>query len=184
MLVVLRAPAGPEATAPLVVPAAMAVLTRQRRWLQPLCIAYLLFALAVVGTWYWPALETWLPAWLARLIYPIDKTNIDILRFVHFLAVAWLVRLVVPVDASFLKWRVFEPFRRCGEQSLLIFCLGTFLALSGQVIVSHFEESLLSQVGVSIGGIVIMCCAAYVATWFKGGGPARGRMPTTAGAML
>ena len=78
----------------------------------------------------------------------------------------------VPIpDAAFLRWRVFEPMRRCGEQSLLIFCLGTFLALSGQVIVSHFEESLLSQVLVSVGGILIMCAAAYAAAWFKGGGP-------------
>ncbi len=39
-----------------------------------------------------------IPAWIARQIYPIDKTNIDILRFLHFLALAWLVRLVVPAD--------------------------------------------------------------------------------------
>ena len=108
---------------------------------------------------------------MGRIIYPIDKTNVDILRFMHFLALAWLVRLAVPADARFLKWPVFVPMRRCGEQSLLIFCLGTFLALSGQVIVSHFEESLLSQVLVSVGGILIMCAAAYSAAWFKGGGP-------------
>lgn len=162
----------------------LAWLDRWRWPLAVLAVSYLLFSGFISLSWHYNSIERLVPTWVARVIYPIDKTNIDILRFVHFLAVAWLVRLVVPVDASFLKWRVFEPFRRCGEQSLLIFCLGTFLALSGQVIVSHFEESLLSQVGVSIGGIVIMCCAAYVATWFKGGGPARGRMPTTAGAML
>ena len=33
------------------------------------------------------------------MIYPIDKTNIDILRFLHFLAIAWLVRMLVPIDA-------------------------------------------------------------------------------------
>jgi hypothetical protein len=138
------------------------------RWpISVLAILYLMFAAVIALSWHFNPLERLIPAWVGRIIYPIDKTNVDILRFTHFLALAWLVRLAVPADAPFLKWRVFLPMRRCGEQSLLIFCLGTFLALSGQVIVSHFEESLLSQVLVSVGGILIMCAAA----WFKGGGP-------------
>ncbi len=52
---------------------------------------------------------------------------------------------------------------------MLIFCIGTFLALSAQVIVSRFEESLLSQISVSVAGIAVMCAAAYLATWFKDG---------------
>jgi hypothetical protein len=155
------------------------------RWpLAVLAVLYLLFSGFIALSWHYNSIERLVPAFVARVIYPIDKTNIDILRFMHFLALAWLVRMAVPAEAPFLKWRVFEPFRRCGEQSLLIFCLGTFLALSGQVIVSHFEESLLSQVGVSVGGIVIMCCAAYIAGWFKGGGgPAKGGTPTMAQAV-
>ena len=154
-------------------------LDRFRLPISVLAVLYLVFAATITLSWHYNPLERLIPAWIGRMIYPIDKTNIDILRFVHFLAVAWLVRLAVPVDAPFLKWRVFGPLRRCGEQSLLIFCLGTFLALSGQVIVSHFEESLLSQVLVSVGGIVIMCAAAYAAAWFKGGGPvAPGRKPS------
>lgn len=152
---------------------------RLDRFRLPLCILaalYLLFAAFIALSWHYNPLERLVPAWLARQIYPIDKTNIDILRFLHFLALAWLVRAAVPADAPFLRWRVFEPLRRCGEQSLLIFCIGTFLALSGQVIVSQFEESLLSQIVVSIAGIVVMCAAAYIAAWFKGGGsPGRGR---------
>ena len=104
------------------------------------------------------------------MIYPIDKTNIDTLRILHFLAVAWLVRLAVPIDAPGLRWPVWRPLRRCGEASLLIFCLGTFLALSGQVIVSYYEETILSQIVVSIAGIAIMCLAAYIAAWSRSGG--------------
>lgn len=158
---------------------ACAVLGPQLAWLDrfrwPLSILaalYLLFAAFIALSWHYNPMEQLIPAWVTRQIYPIDKTNIDILRFLHFLALAWLVRLAVPPDAAFLRWRIFEPLRRCGEQSLLIFCLGTFLALSAQVIVSQFEESLLSQIVVSVAGIVIMCVAAYLATWFKGGGSA------------
>jgi hypothetical protein len=171
--------------------AALAVLgpelARLDRFRWPISIAavlYLLFSAFIALSWHYNPLEQLVPPWVARQIYPIDKTNIDSLRFLHFLAVAWLVRLLVPADAAFLRWRVFEPLRRCGEQSLLIFCIGTFLALTAQIVVSHFEESLLSQIVVSVAGIIVMCAAAYVAAWFKGGGSAGpGRTPTTAEAV-
>ena len=51
-------------------------------------------------SWQYNSLERLIPAWIARHIYPIDKTNIDILRFVHFLAIAWLVRLAVPAKRT------------------------------------------------------------------------------------
>ena len=156
-------------------------LDRFGRLLSTLAVLYLLFSAFIALSWHYNPLQEITPAWVARLIYPIDKTNIDILRFMHFLALAWLVRALIPVDAAFLRWRVFHPLRRCGEQSLLIFCIGTFLALSAQIVVSYFEESLLSQIVVSVAGILIMCAAAYVATWFKSGGSAGpGRTPSTA----
>jgi hypothetical protein len=146
-----------------------------------LAAAYLLFSAFIALSWHHNALERLVPDWVSRQIYPIDKTNLDLLRFVHFLAVAWLVRLLVPIDAPFLNWPIWQPLRRCGEASLLIFCLGTFLALSGQVIVDHYDDSILSQFGVSIAGIAIMCLAAYAAAWFKVSGPrVTERTPTSA----
>jgi hypothetical protein len=170
--------------------AACAVLAPRLVWLDrwrvpigALAVLYLLFAAFIALSWQFNALGRMVPDWLGRLIYPIDKTNIDVLRIVHFLALAWIVRLVVPLDAAFLKWRIVAPLRRCGEHSLLIFCLGTFLALSAQVIVSQFEGSLLSQVVVSVVGIVVMSLAAYVAAWFKGGDSSgRGRAAVAARA--
>ncbi|HQS15353.1 OpgC domain-containing protein [Reyranella sp.] len=144
-------------------------LDRFRAPLTILAIAFILFAAFIALSWHYNPLERLVPTWVARIIYPIDKTNIDILRFLHFLAIAWLVRIAVPIDAPGLKWHIWEPLRRCGEASLLIFCIGTFLALSGQVIVSHYEDSILSQIVVSILGIAIMCGAAYIAAWFKRG---------------
>ena len=101
---------------------------------------YLAFAAFIALSWHYNSLERLIPDWLARQIYPIDKTNLDILRFVHFLAIAWLVRLGVRPDAAFLKWRIFEPIRRCGEHSLQIFCLGTFLAVTAQIIVGPLRR--------------------------------------------
>ena len=49
-----------------------------------------------------------------------------------------------------------------------VFCLGTFLALSAQIVVTHYEESIVSQISVSLAGIATMCMIAYAATWLKG----------------
>ncbi len=144
-------------------------LDRFRTPLTLLAIAFVLFAALIALSWHYNPLERLIPTWVGRIIYPIDKTNIDILRFLHFLAIAWLVRIAVPIDAPALKWPIWRPLRRCGEASLLIFCIGTFLALSSQVIVGYYEDSILSQILVSIGGIAIMCVAAYIAAWFKRG---------------
>jgi hypothetical protein len=161
----------------------LAWLDRFRWQLSTLAILYLLFAVFIALSWQYNPLQRLVPMWINRVLYPIDKTNIDILRFVHFLAMAWLVRVAIPQDAAILKWPIWGPLRRCGEQSLLIFCLGTFLALSGQVTVSHYDDSVISQIVVSILGILIMCLAAYIAAWFKQGGPpAAARVPRTTDA--
>ena len=152
----------------------LARLDRWRRLITVLAVLYLLFAAFIALSWQYNSLERLVPDWLARQIYPIDKTNLDVLRFVHFLSLAWLVRLMVRPNARFLKWRLSEPIRRCGEHSLQIFCLGTFLAVTAQIIVARYEDSIVSQLAVSLTGLVIMCLAAYGASWFKAGPPARG----------
>jgi hypothetical protein len=145
-------------------------ITWMDRWRWPFSVAaflYLCFAAFIALSWHYNWLESLIPDIVARQIYPIDKTNVDILRFLHFLAIAWFVRLAIPRHAPYLRWRVFEPLRRCGEHSLQIFCVGTFLALSAQIVDAHFDGSLLSQLFVSITGIVVMTAFAYAATWFK-----------------
>jgi hypothetical protein len=147
-------------------------LDRFRTTLTVLAVIYLLFGFLMTMSFEFNALAERIPPWVNRLIYPMDKTNIAPMRVVHFLAFAWLVRVLVPFNAPFLQWRILEPVRRCGEHSLLIFCIGTFLALTAQTAIRYFEESILSQIVVSTAGIVAMCVAAYVATWFKSGGSA------------
>src|SRR6202166_3512885 len=53
-----------------------------------ICIVYLLFAFCVTMTWYFPQLGHLMPNRLAQWMYPIDKTDLDVLRFAHFLALA------------------------------------------------------------------------------------------------
>jgi len=145
----------------------LAVLDRRGRTVTVLALLHLAFAAFIALSWHYNSLERLIPDWFARQIYPIDKTNLDILRFVHFLALAWLIRLTVRPNARFLKWRIFEPIRRCGEHSLQIFCLGTFLAVTAQIIVARYEDSIVSQILVSLAGLIIMSLVAYAASWLK-----------------
>ncbi|WP_414709741.1 OpgC domain-containing protein [Reyranella sp.] len=52
----------------------------------------------------------------------------------------------------FLTWPILTPIRRCGEHSLQIFCLGTFLLLTAEIIVAYlttlsFHRSLSALPG-------------------------------------
>ena len=151
----------------------LAILDRWWKTVTALAVLYLLFAAFIALSWHYNSLERLIPDWIARQIYPIDKTNLDILRFIHFAALAWLVRLLVRPNARFLGWRVFEPIRRCGEHSLPVFCLGTFLAVTAQIVVARYEDSIVSQVLVSLAGLVIMSLFAYMASWLKAQGKVR-----------
>jgi hypothetical protein len=103
------------------------------------------------------------------LIYPIDKTTLDPLRLAHFLALAYLAQRLVPAAAPFLRWPVAAPLRRCGEHSLLVFCLGTFLSFSAQVWIEAVGGSIAAQIAASVVGIALLTAAAYVAAWYKTG---------------
>ncbi|WP_178130837.1 OpgC domain-containing protein [Reyranella sp. CPCC 100927] len=139
--------------------------------LDGLAIAYLLAAGFVTLGWHIPVLEAWLPDAIGRVIYPIDKTSFDPLRLMHFLAVAYLVARITPPGAAFLRQWYAEPLRRCGEHSLAIFCLGTFLSFVGYVVVSTYAETvsrpMLLDVAVSVAGLAIMVGAGYFAHWYK-----------------
>ena len=90
------------------------------RWWRPRPASpslYLAFAAFIALSWHYNSLERLIPDWIARQIYPIDKTNLDILRFVHFLAMAWLVRLAVRPNARFPQMADFAS-RFAGAESI------------------------------------------------------------------
>jgi hypothetical protein len=130
-------------------------------------VAYLLFAFAVTLTWYVPGLSHYVPYWLEELIYPISKTNLDVLRFAHFLALAALTVRFIPRTWPPLKSPLLRPAILCGQHSLEIFCLGVFLAFAGHFAMVEFHRGIAVQVGVSLLGILIMIAAAMLISWYK-----------------
>jgi hypothetical protein len=139
-------------------------------------IAYLLFAFAITLTWQFESLARFVPNWLAEWMYPIDKTNLDVLRFAHFLALAAVTVRFVPRHWPGLKSPILQPAIRCGQHSLEIFCLGVFLAFAGQFIIAESSGGPLLQTAISVLGILIMIATAQLISWYKA---VEGRTPAS-----
>jgi hypothetical protein len=138
---------------------------------QALAAAYLIFSLAIVATWYFPHYARYVPRWLGHFIYPIDKINLDVLRFAHFLALAVLTVRFVPRGWPPLHSALLRPLVLCGQHSLEIFCAGVFLAFAGHLFLVEVSDRLSAQVLVSALGIAAMIATARVIAWYKGDGP-------------
>jgi hypothetical protein len=132
-----------------------------------LAAAFILFAFLVTLTWHLPRVAAYMPNRLSQLIYPIDKTNLDVLRFAHFLALAILAIRFLPVDWPGLKSWVLRPAILCGQHSLEIFCLGVFLAFAGHFIFVDVSDRVAMQVLVSALGIAVMSGTAGLISWYK-----------------
>ncbi|MGY4328044.1 hypothetical protein ACVWWG_002461 [Bradyrhizobium sp. LB7.2] len=130
-------------------------------------IAYLAAAFYVTLTWYVPQLSQFMPKLLEQWMYPIDKADLDVLRFTHFLALAAITVRVLPRDWPGLKSRWLRPLILCGSHSLEIFCLGVFLAFAGHFILAEVAGGPALHALISLSGILIMWAMAWVISWYK-----------------
>jgi hypothetical protein len=132
-----------------------------------IAVLYLIFAFVIALSWYLPEQISFVPHWLEDLIYPIDKTNLDVLRFAHFLALAVLTVRFVPRTWPMLNSWILYPAIICGQHSLEIFCLGVFLAFAGHFALVEISGAFWVQVVISVFGIVAMIATAALITWYK-----------------
>ncbi|UPK27462.1 OpgC domain-containing protein [Bradyrhizobium sp. 195] len=130
-------------------------------------IAYLAAAFCVTLTWYVPQLSHFMPKRIEQWMYPIDKTDLDVLRFTHFLALAALTVRFLPRDWPGLKSRWLRPLILCGQHSLEIFCLGVFLAFAGHFILAEVSGGAAMHALISLSGVLIMWGVAWVISWYK-----------------
>src|SRR4051794_25077153 len=132
-----------------------------------LCLVYLFAAFCVTLTWYLPQLPHVIPRRIEQWMYPINKTDLDVLRFAHFLALAAITVRFLPNDWSGLKSLWLRPLILCGQHSLEIFCLGVFLAFAGHFVLAEVSGGAGTHFVISISGIIIMSAAAWVFSWYK-----------------
>jgi hypothetical protein len=133
-----------------------------------IAIAYLLVAFYITLSWSLPSvMSPRVTQWLEDVIYPIDKTNLDVLRFAHFLALAVVTVWFIPRTWPPLTSPAFYPAILCGQHSLEIFCLGVFLSFAGHFALVEISSAIWMQIVISIVGILAMIAAAALIAWYK-----------------
>jgi hypothetical protein len=137
------------------------------RLVRTLAVAYLVFAFCITMTWYFPRLGVFVPKFVSDILYPIDKANLDVLRMLHFFALAIVTLAFVPRGWPALKRLLFQPAIVCGQHSLAIFCLGVFLAFAGHFMFTEVSNRLYMHVLVSLLGILAMVAMAKLLAWYK-----------------
>jgi hypothetical protein len=138
--------------------------TRVRPWVTSrtalgLAIPYLLFSLVIALSWRIKPLEALIPQALAKL-HPLDKSNLDPLRLLHFLAMAVLAAWFVPRNWRGLTTPVMRGAICCGQNSLPIYCLGVLLAFAGHLALFTVSDGFAMQIAVSLVGIAAMIATA------------------------
>jgi hypothetical protein len=125
-----------------------------------LAILYLLFSLVIALSWRIKPLEPLIPQALVTLLYPLDKSNLDPLRLLHFLAIAVLAAWLVPRNWRGLTTPVMRGAIRCGQNSLPIYCLGVLLTFVSHLSLLTISDGLAMQVALSLAGIAAMIATA------------------------
>ena len=125
-----------------------------------LAVPYLLFSLVIALSWRIKPLEALIPQALTQLHSPSDKSNLDPLRLLHFLAVTVVAAWLLPRNWRMLKTPVMRSAIRCGQNSLPIYCLGVLLAFTSHMTLLNISSGLAMQIALSIGGIVAMIVSA------------------------
>lgn len=130
-------------------------------------LLYLVFSLIFALSWSIKPLQELVPQALLTLLYPMDKSNLDPLRLLHFFALAVLVVWFVPRDWRGLTTAVMRGATRCGQNSLPIYCLGVLLVLASHLALLDISEGLTMQIALSAGGVLGMIGAATLLNLIK-----------------
>ena len=137
------------------------------RAVEILALAWIAFSFLIVMTWHIPALGALVPQWMIHIIYPIDKSDLDMFRLIHFLALAVVFVRYIPRQWPALHSPILRPLILIGQNSLPMFCLGVFLSFAAHWFLVQIESDILAQILVSVAGMSIMVGAAWLLSKFK-----------------
>ncbi len=98
---------------------------------------------------------------------PMTRRSLRPYRVIHFVVIAFFITRFIPKDWKPLEAKWAEPVIKCGQQSLQVFCVGIFLSFVAHFILMLSWGTVWAQLGVSIGGIVILTIVAYYGSWSK-----------------
>jgi len=100
-------------------------------------------------------------------LYAFGKTNLGVLRLLHFVALAIVADRLIPRDWPPLAWRILQPLILCGQHSLEVFCLGVTLAVAGQVAAIEAPGNAVIRFLVAAAGIAVMVAVSALLGWYN-----------------
>ncbi|EGK69943.1 Putative membrane protein [Methyloversatilis universalis FAM5] len=131
-----------------------------RNIVMPVALGFLAACFLLSLSWRWPDIhDAVVPQSVATLIYPISKTDLDLLRVAHFLVLAWVTTTLLRPG----RWLEAAPARalRCmGRHSLEVFCLSVLLAPLADAASALAFDLPLVQLGAGMTGALLMLALA------------------------
>jgi hypothetical protein len=137
-----------------------AVVRRNITWIR--YISAPIVAICAVLVWFnWFPDPTTLPE--PRLLFLNGKSFLTPMRLLQFLALAAVFSAAYPM-ISRIPWLP-EFLSTLGRNSLYVFCVGSLLSLSGQIIRFLYSGSLAVDTIVVIVGVGLLWLTAWMAEW-------------------
>jgi len=137
-----------------------------RLWLTMVCAAFIILSIPLS---HWPMYSR--VAWLDNMrgtIEPfVGKTNLGILRWMHFLCLAYLSVAILKGRERLLHRKWAAPFVKTGQQALPVFLVGIAMSFLGGMALDVWGRSIPKTIVVNAAGIFLLMLAATMVAWFK-----------------
>jgi len=135
-------------------------------WLMLICALFLLATLPF-SPYSYHAPDTVLGL-ISQYLAPFsNKTNLGILRWLHFLALAYLVLSLLKGHEAYLGQRWAAPLVTTGRQALPVFWVGTLLSFLAGVALDQLGRGTGMVWLVNLTGIALLLALAYLLAWMK-----------------
>jgi hypothetical protein len=99
-----------------------------------------------------------------KLLFVNGKSFLTPMRLIQFLALAAMFSAAYPLIARFASWLT-GPLSQLGRNSLHVFCVGSLLSLSGQIIRFVYSGSLAVDTIVVVAGVALLWLTAWMSEW-------------------
>jgi len=137
------------------------------RWLDAAAVAFLAFAYVAKTSSGNPFGFSLLNEWFESVQLGSDKTNLAWSRLLHVLALAWLAMRWLPAGEGLLRHVAGRKLSVVGRHSLDVFCAGTVMAITGQIVMAETGFALVPQLLVCLTGITLLVGLGMFLTWYQ-----------------
>jgi hypothetical protein len=139
---------------------------RVRPWLTIACAAFVALSIPLS---HWPTYSrvAWLDALRAAIDPLVAKTDLGILRWVHFLCLAYLSVAILKGREHLLHSRWAAAIVLSGQQALPVFLVGIGMSFMGGMALDVWGRSIPKTIVVNAVGVALLTAAATLVAWFK-----------------